>query len=175
MREQRTLALARVLQACARESSCPTGVLCEAARELQWCMAPLLALNGDKIVVASLLQSVKGECGTSPTPEEEAVLLSDIKSDIQSDIGAPQVPELLEIHEQAQPTGQSFALTSSPLSPPSPPSTLPPLKAKKPQSRTPGADVIDTTQWVHFYLEENIECLSGGENYSPYFSVPVIP
>ena len=77
MRQQRTLALARVLQAHTEESGCPTGVLCEVARELQWCMTPLLAFNGDEIVEASLLQSMEGECRTSPIPEEQAVLLGD--------------------------------------------------------------------------------------------------
>ena len=150
VRKHRTIALARTLQAHAEESGCPTGVLCEVARELQQCMAPLLALNGDEIVGASLLQSMEGECRTSPTPEEEAALLGDIKPDIQSDvkpnIEAPQVPELLEICEQAQSAEQTIAPTASPLSPPSPPSPLPSLKAKKPRSRTIGADAIGAAQ-----------------------------
>ena len=70
-------------------------------------MSPLLALNGDKIVEASLVQSMEGEYRTSPMPEEEAALLGDIKLDIQSDLQpdteAPKVSELLEIHEKAQP------------------------------------------------------------------------
>ena len=103
MREQRVLALARALQAHAEESSCPMGVLCEAARELQWYMAPLLILNEDETVEASLLQSVEGECGTCPMPEEEATLLGDVKPSIQSNIEVPQIPKLLEIHKQAQP------------------------------------------------------------------------
>ena len=75
-----------VLQAHTKESSCPTVVLGEASRELQWCMAPLLALNGDEIVEASLLQSVEGECRTFPMPEEEATLLGNVKPEIQLDI-----------------------------------------------------------------------------------------
>ena len=102
VREQRTLALARALQAHAEESGCPAGVLCDAGRELQWCMAPLLALSGDEIVEASL-QPVEGECRTSLTPEKEATLLGNIKPDIQSDvkpdIKAPHVLALLEIWE----------------------------------------------------------------------------
>ena len=78
MREQRTLALARVLQAHTKESGCPAGVLCDTARELQQGMAPLLALN-DEIVEASLLQPMEGEHRTSPMPEEEATLLANIK------------------------------------------------------------------------------------------------
>ena len=50
MKEQKTLALARVLQAYAKESGCPTGVLCEVEWELQLCMAPLLVFNGYEIV-----------------------------------------------------------------------------------------------------------------------------
>ena len=52
------MALARVLQACAEESGFLTGVLCDAVWELQRCMAPLLALNGDEIVEASLLSPI---------------------------------------------------------------------------------------------------------------------
>ena len=59
-------------------------------------MAPLLVINGDDIVKASLLKSTEGECRTSPTPQEEATLLGDVKLDIES----PQVPEQLETHEQ---------------------------------------------------------------------------
>ena len=49
-RQQETMDLARALQACTEESKSPTGVLCDGAWELQRCMAPLLALNGDEIV-----------------------------------------------------------------------------------------------------------------------------
>ena len=86
MRQQKTMALARALQACAKESGFPTGVLCDVAQELQWCMAPLLVLNGDKIVEASLLRPIEGECRTPPTPEEEAALLGNIKHEIKPDI-----------------------------------------------------------------------------------------
>ena len=57
-RQQETMTLARVLQACTEESGFPAGVLCDAAQELQRCMAPLLALNGDEIVEASPLSPV---------------------------------------------------------------------------------------------------------------------
>ena len=159
MREQRTLALAWALQAHIKESSCPTGVHCEGARELQQCMALLLALNGDVMVEVSLLQSVEGEHRTSPMSEEEATLLCDIKPDIQSDIKldieAPQFLELLEICKQAQPAEWTITPTTSPPSSPSPPSPLPSPKAKKPQNRTTRADAIGATQWVHSYLEDN--------------------
>ena len=55
---------------------------------------------------------------TRGTPEEEAALLSDMKPDIQSDIKpdfeVPQVPELLEVHEQAQPAEQTVTPIASP-------------------------------------------------------------
>ena len=97
MRQQKTLALAMVLQACADESGFPTGVLCDVAWELQWCMAPLLVLNGDKIFEASLLRPVEVEHRTSPMPEEEATLLGDIKPNIKPDIELPQIPDQLKI------------------------------------------------------------------------------
>ena len=50
MRQQKTMALAMVLQACTEESGFPTGVLCDAALEPQRYMAPLLALSGSEIV-----------------------------------------------------------------------------------------------------------------------------
>ena len=85
MRQQKTIALARALQACAKESGFPLGVLCDAAQELQQCMALLLVLNGDEILEASLLKPVEGECGTSPTPEE-ATLLGNINPDIKHEV-----------------------------------------------------------------------------------------
>ena len=54
MRQEKTLALACALQACTERSGMSTRVLCNSARELQRCMAPLMHLSGDKIVEASL-------------------------------------------------------------------------------------------------------------------------
>ena len=83
------------------------GVLCDVAQELQWCMAPLLILNGDNIVEATLLRPTEGEHRMSPTPEEEATLLGNIKHEskpeIKHEVEPPQVPEQLGIHEQVQP------------------------------------------------------------------------
>ena len=149
MREQKTLALARMLQTHTEESGCPSRVLCEEAWELQQCMAPLLVLNGNKIVEVSLLKSIEGECGTSPMPEEEATLLGNTIPDTET----PQVPEQLEICEQVQPAEQTVAPTASLPPPPSPPSPLPSLKAKKSQERATRVDAIGATQWVQSYLE----------------------
>ena len=91
MTQQKTLALAWVMQAHTEESGFPLGVLCDVAQELQQCMAPLLVHNSNKIVEASLLRPVEGECSPSPLPEE-AALMGDIKADIMPDIMPPQVP-----------------------------------------------------------------------------------
>ena len=56
VRQEKTLALAQTLQACAVESGFPTGFFCKAAWELQKYMAPLIDLSGDVIVKASLLR-----------------------------------------------------------------------------------------------------------------------
>ena len=58
-----------------------------------------------KIVEASLLRPIEGECRTSLTPEEEATLLGNIKPEIKHKIELPQVPEQLEICGQVQPAG----------------------------------------------------------------------
>ena len=42
------MALARVLQAYTEELGFPAGVHCYAEQELQWCIAPLLVLNGNE-------------------------------------------------------------------------------------------------------------------------------
>ena len=38
-------------------------------------MAPLMTINGDDVMEASLLGPVEEQSGPSPTPEEEAILL----------------------------------------------------------------------------------------------------
>ena len=55
----------------------PPGVLCDVACDLQRCMAPLMCLEGDEIVEASLLGPTDDESRMCPTPEEEALLLGD--------------------------------------------------------------------------------------------------
>ena len=75
VRQEKTLALAQVLQACTERSGAPTGVLCDSVTELQRCIAPLMCLNGDEIVEASLLEPAGKEVGMAPTSEEEAILL----------------------------------------------------------------------------------------------------
>ena len=69
VRQEKTLALAQALQACAKGSGAQTGVLCNSAWELQKCVAPLMTLSRDNIVEASLFKSTEEECGISPTSE----------------------------------------------------------------------------------------------------------
>ena len=66
VRQEKTLALAWVLQACTEGLEVPIGVLCNSAQELQKCMAPLMTLSRNDIIEVSLLKPTKEECGTSP-------------------------------------------------------------------------------------------------------------
>ena len=55
-RQEETLALAQGLQCCTERSGTPSsGVLCKAVQDLQRCIAPLMWLDGDDIIEASLL------------------------------------------------------------------------------------------------------------------------
>ena len=72
--QENTLALAQALQAFAEASGAKPEVLCGAVRELQQCMAPSMAINGDEIMEASLLGPIEEE-QRPPTPEEETTLL----------------------------------------------------------------------------------------------------
>ena len=121
---------------------------------IQWCMVPLLILNGNKIVEASLRRPIEGECRISPTPDEPA-LLYDIRPLLKHEIEPPLVPEQLEIHEHVQPTDGTAAPKASLPFPPSQPNHLPFQKAKKPWEWATGVAAISATQWVWAYLEEN--------------------
>ena len=48
--EEKTLASARAVQACAEVSRAMPRVLCRAVRELQQCMAPLMTIDGDDVM-----------------------------------------------------------------------------------------------------------------------------
>ena len=146
MRQEKTLALALVLQACAKESEFPTGVLCNPVWELQKCMASLMTLHGDEIVKASFLRPTGEEHRTSPAPEEEATLLGKVE--------LTQVPEQLEDHELAHPAEWTAICAASPPSPPSQPSCLTSQKAKKSQQGIE-ANTASAGQWICAYLEEN--------------------
>ena len=59
IRQAKMLALAQALKACAEASGVKTGILCEAVRELQQCMAPLVTFSGGDVVEASLLRPTR--------------------------------------------------------------------------------------------------------------------
>ena len=117
MRQEKTLALAQALQACTEASGAKTGILCEAAREQQQCMAPLMTLSGDDIVEASLLRPTGEELRPSPTPEEETALLGE--EDGPSGVPGPtprhsEIPRLVEPAEQTTPPVTSTVFHSHP-------------------------------------------------------------
>ena len=76
-RQEETLALALALQQCVERLGMPLRVLCEPAWDLQRFMAPLMWLNSDDIVEASLFGPTNNRPITSPSMEEEAVLWGD--------------------------------------------------------------------------------------------------
>ena len=118
-----------------------------------------MTLSGDNIIEASLLRPRKEEHGTSPTLEEEAILLGDNPE-------TTSLPEHPEIYEQPEPseqidtkptrsTEQTDTLSTPPtLSPVTQLSCHPSQKAKKPQ-REIGADPNQAGEWVGSYLQKN--------------------
>ena len=144
MRQEKALALAWVIQACAKESGAPTGVLCDAVQEPQGCMVPVMALNKDDIVEASLLKSTEEEHGISPIPEEKAILLAE-------EIKLPQVPEISEGVEPARWITTPRASSPSPASQ----SNHCPSQRARESWRGIDADPNHPKKWVCFYLQEH--------------------
>ena len=62
-----TLVLAKALQHCMEWLG----------QDLQRCMEPLMCLEGDDMLEASLLEATDNEPGASPTPKEEVTLLGE--------------------------------------------------------------------------------------------------
>ena len=171
MRQQKTMALARALQACTEEAGFPTGVLCDVAWELQWYMAPLFVLNGNEIVEATLLRSIEEEHRTSPTPEAEAALLGDIKFETKPEIKhkvEPPSPRAIEDPWAGTDCRANCHSYSLPLIPSFPTKSPPFLEGKILQERATRVEAIITTQWVQDYLKKAIGCPNGGESFSPY-------
>ena len=111
MRQEKTLTLSQELQAYTKGLGAPTGILCDSAWELQTCMAPLMTLSGDDIVKASLLKPTEEECGTTPTLEEEAILLGE-EVELQEVPGS--LPKWLEIPQFVEPAIWANAPSTSP-------------------------------------------------------------
>ena len=127
------MALAWALQACAKESGFPPGVLCVSVQELQKCMAPNPQWWWNSWGFPP--KTHRRGTQTSPIPEEEAILLGKVK--------LLQGPEWLKVHEQEHPAEQTATPTAIPSSPPSQPSHTPSQKAKKSQQGIK-ADTIST-------------------------------
>ena len=156
---KKTLALARALQCCTERLGAPTRVLCNAAQELQRCMAPLMCLNWDEIVEAPLLEPMGDEPGTSPTLEEEATLLGEEQ-------GLPEAPETtaslwecLKTPKPKEPTEHIDTLSTSVFSKPC---QDPFQKIKRSQGRIepkslPNPDLDIISDWVQAYLKKSGE------------------
>ena len=71
------MALAKDLQCCAEWLGAPPSAVCGAVQDLLRCLAPLMQLEEEDICESSLLGSAGEEPVTSPTPAEEALLLSE--------------------------------------------------------------------------------------------------
>ena len=94
-RQEETLALAQALQCYVERLGTIPRVLCEAAQDLQRCMAPLMWLDSDEIIEASLLGPAYNRPITTPTTEEEVVFLgeeSELQEGYQISLWASQNP-----------------------------------------------------------------------------------
>ena len=89
-----------MLQRVCREARGADCSLCDMVWEVQRCIAPLVGLNGDDIVEASLLEPTGYEPRTSPTPEEEADLLG---KDLELPKASEAVASLQECPETLYP------------------------------------------------------------------------
>ena len=122
------------------------GVLCRAVRELQQCIAPLMTINGDNVLEASLLRPVEEESEPSPTPEEETALLT--RGDELSGAPGPtpqhaKDPKLIELAKQ---TATPVTATE--------PHHHPSLRRGKSWEGI-NVDPSNTSQWVSIYLKKD--------------------
>ena len=109
LRKGKTLALAKVLQTCIKESGVPTGILCGLAKVLQKYMAPLITISGVDTIEASLSKHTEEEHGIFPTLEEEAILLGEKSK-------ATSLLEHWQISEPPDPQSKLMLSPSDPLS-----------------------------------------------------------
>ena len=155
---KKTLALARALQVCAEASGAKPGVLCRAVRELQQCMALLMAIDGDDVMEASLLGLVEEELGPSPTLEEEAVLLGERDMNSGAPCPAPQQvksPRFIEPVEWTTTPVTSIA-----------PHCCPSLKRGKSWEGI-GITLNNTGLWVSTYLKKDSWLPEWWEEFQP--------
>ena len=118
-------------------------------------MAPLISLSGNDIVEASLLETAGEECGTSPMPEEEVLLLDEEIELPEAPEAAAFLPECPAIPDPMESTEQiNSPSTSAPPSPMPKPSHYPSRKTKKSWQGTE-ANPTFTTELIWFYVEKN--------------------
>ena len=158
IRQEKTLALARVLQVCTEASRAKTGILCGAVRELQQCMVPLMTLNGDDVMEASLLRPADEELGPSPTPKEETSLMGE--GDGPLGVAGP-TPRYMEIPRFVEPA----EWTTTPITT-NVPHSCPSWKGKKSWE---GSDVDSNnpSQWIQAYLERGSRLPEWWEEFHP--------
>ena len=114
-------------------------------------MVPLITLNGDDIVEGFLLRPTTEEPGSSPTPEEEAVLLDEEDEQLAVPGPIPKHTEIPRFAEHAEWTTTPITPALSCLE--SKPHICPSQKVKKLE----GIDVDpnNPSQWVQAYMERD--------------------
>ena len=129
-----------------------------AVRELQQCMAKLMAIYGDDVMEVSLLRQVENESAPSPTPEEETTLLGEGDGPSGAPGPAPQQAKNPRFVEPAEQTTTPVTSTA--------PHCHPSLKRGKSWE---GNDVNpnNTGQWVSIYLKGDSWLLEWWELFQP--------
>ena len=77
VRKEQTVALAKALQCCAEQLGSPPSTMCGEVQDLWRCLLPLIQLDEEDILEASLLKSVEDEPVASLTPTEEVLPLGE--------------------------------------------------------------------------------------------------
>ena len=148
-------------------------VLCKAAWDLQKCMVPVMQLEGDEIVKASLLAPTDDLPGVPPTSEEEAVLLGDEPEPQQAQKVTMSPPECPGIPKPKEPTKPSDAP-----SPPAPSSMASNSCSDQSQNtrrawhraipqHLPNPSPDSPNNWVCAYIEERTELPSCWWEFRP--------
>ena len=155
--------LARALQHCVERSGVPSGVLCDVAQDLQRCIVPLMCLEGDDILEASLPRATDNKLRMSLTLAEEAALLGDdpapqrawaiitCPSDCPEETPKPEGTSKLE-----RTVADLQGMQMQPLPPPPgfklPMSGPPQLKTREPQVRIPRKSQLDLTSMASMWM-----------------------
>ena len=121
-------------------------------------MSPLMTINGDDVMEASLLRPVKEESGPSPTPEEETTLLG--KGNGLSGAQGP-APLQAEIPSFIEPAEQTTAPVTSTV-----PHSCPSLKTEESWEKI-DINPNNSGQWVQAYLERDSQLPEWWEEFCP--------